>query len=60
MKTKAKQKKTKEQLKHSNEDYLYYNTKQDENEFRDSLLIEVKNQSFYQKDQFSLYNQCFN
>ena len=58
MKTKAT--KTK-QSEHSNEDYLYYNTKQDENEFRDSLLIEVKNnQSFYQKDQFSLYNQCFN
>jgi len=61
MKTKFKQKKTKEQLKHSNEDFLFYNTQQDESEFRDSLMIDAKNnQQSYQKDQFSLYNQSFN
>jgi len=58
---KTKQKKTKDQTNHSNEDYLYYNTQQDENEFRNSLMFEVKNnQSSHWNDQFSLYNQNFN
>jgi hypothetical protein len=58
MNTKAKQKKTKD---HTSEDFLFYNTHQDESEFRDSLMIELKNnQTFDQKDQFSLYNQSFN
>jgi len=53
--------KTKVQKDHSNEDFLFYNTQQDESEFRDSLMIDAKNnQSFNQKDQFSLYNQSFN
>jgi len=60
MKTKAKQKKTKD---HTSEDFLFYNTQQDESEFRDNLMIELKNNQnnqSYQKDQFSLYNQSFN
>lgn len=59
---KAKQKKQpKDSTKHSNEDFLFYNTQQDENEFRNSLLIDTKNnQQQYQNDQFSLYNQSFN
>jgi len=61
MKTKATKTKQSEKTKHSNEDYLYYNTQQDENEFRNSLMFEVKNnQSSQWNDQFSLYNQNFN
>jgi len=59
MKTKVN--KTKTSKDHSNEDFLFYNTQQDESEFRDSLMIDAKNnQTFNQKDQFSLYNQSFN
>lgn len=58
MKTKVN--KTKASKDHSNEDFLFYNTQQDESEFRDSLMIELKNNQSYQKDQFSLYNQSFN
>jgi len=58
---KVKQKKTKASKDHTSEDFLFYNTQQDESEFRDSLMIDAKNnQSSYQKDQFSLYNQSFN
>jgi len=59
MKTKVN--KTKTSKDHTSEDFLFYNTQQDESEFRDSLMIDAKNnQSFNQKDQFSLYNQSFN
>jgi len=61
MKTKSTKTKQSEKTKVSNEDYLYYNTQQDENEFRNSLMFEVKNnQNSHWNDQFSLYNQNFN